>query len=79
MPRRIKRTTPARQCVRRESFALLTKTYHGNRGTENLRTGTNLLSAFAESIAPSDYFEFTPDCVFNGNYRVHLENKRRKH
>jgi hypothetical protein len=33
-----------------------------------------LLLAF-QSIAPGDYFEFTPDCVLNGDYRVHLKDK----
>jgi len=28
-----------------------------------------------QSVAPGDYFEFTPDCVLNGDYRVYLEHK----
>jgi hypothetical protein len=28
-----------------------------------------------QSIAPGDYLEFTPDRIFNGDYRMHLEHK----
>lgn len=37
-----------------------------------------MLLAF-QAIASGDYFEFTPDRVLNGDYRVHLEHERRKH
>jgi hypothetical protein len=33
------------------------------------------MSIAFQSVAPGDYFEFTPDCVLNGDYRVHLEHK----
>jgi hypothetical protein len=43
-----------------------------------LRTASQgtLLLAF-QSIAPGDYFVFTPHCVLNRDYRVHLEHKGR--
>jgi hypothetical protein len=37
------------------------------------------MSLAFQSVAPGDYFEFTPDCVLNGDYRVHLEHEGRKH
>ena len=33
------------------------------------------MSLAFQSVAPGDYFEFTPDCVLNSDYRVHLEHK----
>ena len=35
------------------------------------------ISLAFQSIAPGHYFEFGPDCVFDGNYRARLEHKRR--
>jgi hypothetical protein len=36
------------------------------------------MSLAFQSVAPGDYFEFDPDCVFDGNYRARLEYKRRQ-
>src|SRR6266511_5917905 len=45
-----------------------------------LRTSQNqrLLLAL-QSVAPGDDFKLAPDCIFDGDYRVHLEDKRRQH
>jgi len=37
------------------------------------------MSLAFQSVAPGDYFEFTPDCVLDGDYGVHLEYKGREH
>jgi hypothetical protein len=31
------------------------------------------MSLAFQSVAPGDYFEFDPDCVFDGNYSVLAE------
>ena len=41
------------------------------------RTMSSRMSLALQSVAPGDYFEFDPDCVFDGNYRARLEYKRR--
>ena len=33
------------------------------------------MSLAFQSVAPGDDFEFTPDCVLNGDYGVHFEYK----
>src|SRR5436309_1927356 len=32
-----------------------------------------------QSVAPGDDFKLAPDCILDGNYRVHLKNKRGQH